>query len=204
MFRNCDKIYSLYLLSEYKKIDYLNETIIVDEYDWSLFDSFVEKSGHVELLEYFKLINSYKNNNNETKHTYEIETLNNLKFEVHLTYSDTDQSYDMANKREIEFNYKNNNTLSHDYSVLKSLLKKDNGTICMVMFKDSEGSTTLTNKVDIVSGLELFRTLNDVLRDSMSKTERAGSDVSCIGLRISNLEKDKRLKFYKMLFHPIM
>ena len=199
MFRNCDKIYSLYLLSEYKKIDYLNESVLADEYDWSLFDSFVEKSGHVELLESFKLINSSKNNQNEIRHIYEIETLNNSKFEVHLTYADSEQSYDMAKKREISFNYKNQNILSHDYSVLKSLLKKDNGTICMIMFKDSEGATTITNKVDVVSGLELFRTLNDVLRDSMSQLERAGSDICCIGIRILNFEKEKRLKFYRML-----
>lgn len=199
MFRNCDKIYSLYLLSEYKKIDYLSESMLADGYDWRLFESFVEKSGHVELLESFKLISSHKTNQNETKHYYEIETLSNLKFEVHLTYSDPVESYDMANKRETGFNLKQNNVLAHDYLILKSLLKRNNGSICMVMFKDAQGSTTITNQVGLVSGLELFRTLNDVLRDSMSHTQTGGSDVCCVGIRISNIEKYKRLKFYKTL-----
>ena len=109
MFRNCDKIYSLYLLSEYKKIDYLNESVLADEYDWSLFDSFVEKSGHVELLESFKLIRSDKTNKNELIHVYEIETLKNLKFEVQLNYSNFEKSYELAYSRESEYNFKNNN-----------------------------------------------------------------------------------------------
>jgi hypothetical protein len=198
MFKNCDKIYSLYLLSEYKKIDYLNESVLADEYDWSLFDSFVEKSGHVELLESFKLIRSDKTNKNELIHVYEIETLKNLKFEVQLNYSNFEKSYELANSRESEYNFKKNNKLSDNYSSLKSVIKKENGIVCMIMFKDSEGSTDLTGKVDMVSGIELFRTLNEVVRDSFINTGM-NNTICCIGIRIYNPEKEKRLKFYQML-----
>lgn len=198
MLRETDNIYSSYILSEYSKIDYLNENVSIDNYDWNIFESFVEKSAHVELLESFELVSSTKNSKNEISHVYEITTLKNLKFEVHLNYFDPEKSLEVAKKREAALNYKNENRLAKNYSDLKKVLETENGMICMIMFKDSSGSTTLTKKVDTVSGLELFRTIRDVVLDSLYKTGYA-ANVSCFGMRIYNPEKERRLKFYQTL-----
>jgi hypothetical protein len=198
MFRANDIIYSLYLLSEYNKIDYLNETISDNNYNWNLLYNFIEKSGHVELLESYNLIKSEIVNGTDIQHVYEIITLKNDKFEVYLNYTDTEKSYDLANKRKITYELKNNNELSNNYSELMNKLKIDNGIICMIMFKDSVDRTTITGNIGVVSGLELFRTLNDVVEDSFFKSDSI-QKVTAVGLRISNSEKNKRLKFYQML-----
>ena len=197
MFRTDTIEYSLYLLSEYNKIDYLNENISVDSYDWDLLEEYIQRSVHVELLESFKLAKIYPSPN-ELKHVYEVETLKKLKFEVILNYADPEKSYDLTNIRESAYKLKHDNKLTKEYSDLKNVLKASDGVICMVMFKDSEGSTKLTGKVDRISGLELFRTINEVLKDSFYKSELLGK-ISCVGMRIDNSEKNRRLPFYKML-----
>lgn len=197
MFRTDTIEYSLYLLSEYNKIDYLNEKVSVDSYDWDLLEEYIQRSGHVELLESFKLVN-IDSSTNELKHVYEVETLKKLKFEVILNYANPENSYDLANSREAGYKVKKDNKLTKEYSDLKNILKTSDGIICMVMFKDSEGSTKLTGKVDKISGLELFRTINEVLKDSFYKSGFL-EKISCVGMRIDNSEKNRRLPFYKML-----
>ena len=197
MFRTDTIEYSLYLLSEYNKIDYLNENVSIDSYDWDLLEEYIQRSGHVELLESFKLVN-IDSSSNELKHVYEVETLKKLKFEVILNYADPEKSYDLAKSREATYKVKHDNKLTKEYSDLKNILKTSNGIICMVMFKDSKGSTKLTGKVDKIYGLELFRTINEVLKDSFYKSGFL-EKISCVGMRIDNSEKNRRLPFYKML-----
>jgi hypothetical protein len=54
-----------------------------------------------------------------------VNPLKKLKFEVQLNYSNFEKSYELANSRESEYNFKKNNKLSDNYSSLKSVIKKE-------------------------------------------------------------------------------
>lgn len=191
MNRHINDIYSIYLIEQYKKI----EIDITENNNWSILEDYIQRSVYTELLESFDLIKT-EESPTKIEHSYKVVTKNKKTFNVLLTYINQNESYDILNKREREYQLKNNNILKDNYGILKKLIQETNKKICVLMFSDENKSTKLTGKTGTISGLELFRTLNDVVHDSFDKINY---NVGVVCIRIDNHEKQKRLPFYQYI-----
>jgi len=190
-----DKEYIYDLYKEVYKIDFFNESLSVDSFNWD--DFFYEAAvlnTTSKLIESFEPLESKKYKGGHTD-TYKIKTEKGKVFILTLDY---------WNKTKIDvFIYqgtqaglrKNSSPAVEYFEKLKDVVG-NNGELCFISFKDQQGRHTSTGELRL-SAFEVFTSLRQAVLDSLVKNSTI--ELKGFVMLIDKKEQERRLTLYQKL-----
>lgn len=168
------------------------ESFVIQDNWHNYFGSILNSDRIIESIE---VIESNKPYEHGVVDSYLIKTKSGKEFTASFTYWSFDTVISNSSTKEIYANHKNDKVTAELYTKLKSLyVGNNNYTLCMIMFKDSENNTKLTNSV----GLESHEVFAGVQQAAFRSISPKLNNIQCICIRINKDEK-KRIKLYQKM-----
>lgn len=190
-----DKEYIYDLYKEIYKLDFFNESLSVEDFNW---DSFFYEAAVLNTT--FKLIESFEALDTKTykgghTDTYKIKTEKGKEFLLTLDYWNKIK-LDVLIFKGVQAGLQKNSTPTVEYfKKLKDIIG-DDGELCFISFKDEQDRHASTGDLGL-NAFEVFSSLKYAVLDSFVKNSTI--NLKGIVMLIDKKEQERRLTLYKKL-----
>lgn len=191
--RDKEYIYDLY--KEIYKLDFFNESLPVEDFNW---DSFFYEAAVLnttsKLIESFEPLESktYKGGHTDT---YKIKTEKGKEFILILDYWNKTK-LDIFIYQSTQAGLQKNSAPTVEYFEKLKDIVGQGGELCFISFKDEQGRHTSTGDLGL-SAFEVFTSLKLAVLDSFVKNSTI--NLKGIVMLIDKKEQERRLTLYKKL-----
>ena len=189
-----DREYIFELYQDIYKKDFFNESLSIEDFNW---DNFFYESALYnstsKLIESFEPLTSktYKGGRTDT---YKIKTIKDKEFILTIDYWNKTK-LDIFILQGIQSGLRKNSTPTVEYFKKLKDIVEDNGELCFISFKDSQGRHISTGDLGL-NAFEVFSSLKLAVLDSFVKSS---INLKGIVMLIDKKEQERRLTLYKKL-----